>query len=76
MLYVAFSVDFYLYSYWMCCLDYVQVLYTDGDEEVLNLKKEKWEYIGGDSGSDGVGCSLIYILLLILVFLSDADKIC
>ncbi|KAG2691389.1 hypothetical protein I3760_08G006400 [Carya illinoinensis] len=30
-----------------------RVLYTDGDEEVLNLKKEKWEYIGGDSGSDG-----------------------
>ncbi|KAG2700296.1 hypothetical protein I3760_07G224800 [Carya illinoinensis] len=30
-----------------------KVLYTDGDEEVLYLKKEKWEFIGGDSVSDG-----------------------
>ncbi|KAE8056284.1 hypothetical protein FH972_013070 [Carpinus fangiana] len=30
-----------------------KVLYTDGDEETLYLKKEKWELIGGDSGSDG-----------------------
>lgn len=32
-----------------------QVLYIDGDQEVLNLKKEKWEYIEGDFGSDEVG---------------------
>ncbi|KAF5456808.1 hypothetical protein F2P56_026247 [Juglans regia] len=30
-----------------------KVLYTDGDEEVLYLKKEKWEFVGGDSVSDG-----------------------
>jgi hypothetical protein len=30
-----------------------KVLYDDGDEEILNLKKEKWEFIGDDSGSDG-----------------------
>lgn len=29
-----------------------KVLYIDGDQEVLNLKKEKWEYIEGDFGSD------------------------
>ncbi|KAL8475229.1 hypothetical protein ACS0TY_031586 [Phlomoides rotata] len=29
-----------------------RVSYTDGDEEVLNLKKERWEFIGGDMVSD------------------------
>ncbi|KAG6598548.1 hypothetical protein SDJN03_08326, partial [Cucurbita argyrosperma subsp. sororia] len=29
-----------------------KVLYTDGDEEILNLKKERWEYIDDDSGSE------------------------
>lgn len=29
-----------------------KVLYTDGDEEILNLKKEKWEIIKSDSESD------------------------
>ena len=33
----------------------MQVLYTDGDEEILNLKKERWEYIDDDSGSERVG---------------------
>ncbi|XP_059658238.1 sister chromatid cohesion protein PDS5 homolog C-like [Cornus florida] len=28
-----------------------KVLYRDGDEEVLNLKKERWELISGDSDS-------------------------
>lgn len=29
-----------------------KVLYTDGDEEILNLKKERWEYIDDDSESE------------------------
>ncbi|XP_062097335.1 sister chromatid cohesion protein PDS5 homolog C isoform X2 [Humulus lupulus] len=32
-----------------------KVLYNDGDEEVLNLKREKWEFIEGDSVSDEEG---------------------
>ncbi|EXB86689.1 hypothetical protein L484_013220 [Morus notabilis] len=28
------------------------VWYNDGDKETLNLKREKWEFIGDDSGSD------------------------
>ncbi|KAI8569303.1 hypothetical protein RHMOL_Rhmol02G0268300 [Rhododendron molle] len=29
-----------------------QVSYTDGDEEVLNLRQEKWEFVGDNSLSD------------------------
>lgn len=29
-----------------------QVLYTDGDEEILNLKKERWEFIEDSLTSD------------------------
>ncbi|TXG62253.1 hypothetical protein EZV62_013616 [Acer yangbiense] len=29
-----------------------KVLYNDGDEEILNLKRERWELIGEDSESD------------------------
>ncbi|KAK3211330.1 hypothetical protein Dsin_016036 [Dipteronia sinensis] len=29
-----------------------KVLYNDGDEEILNLKRERWEFIGEDSESD------------------------
>ncbi|XP_008445261.2 sister chromatid cohesion protein PDS5 homolog C [Cucumis melo] len=29
-----------------------KVLYTDGDEEILNLKKEKWQYIDDESESE------------------------
>ncbi|CAK9178635.1 unnamed protein product [Ilex paraguariensis] len=29
-----------------------KVLYTDGDEETLNLGKERWEFVKGDSASD------------------------
>ncbi|KAF7150958.1 hypothetical protein RHSIM_Rhsim02G0215600 [Rhododendron simsii] len=29
-----------------------KVSYTDGDEEVLNLRQEKWEFVGDDSMSD------------------------
>ncbi|KAF4363730.1 hypothetical protein G4B88_000959 [Cannabis sativa] len=29
-----------------------KVLYNDGDEEILNLKREKWEFMESDSGSD------------------------
>ncbi|KAJ4707792.1 Sister chromatid cohesion PDS5 B-B [Melia azedarach] len=29
-----------------------KVCYNDGDEEILNLKREKWELLGGDSDSD------------------------
>ncbi|XP_062094185.1 uncharacterized protein LOC133800247 [Humulus lupulus] len=32
----------------------IKVLYNDGDEEVLNLKREKWEFIEGDCRSDEV----------------------
>lgn len=39
----------------------MQVLYTDGDEEILNLKKERWEYIDDDSESERVGgCVNLY----------------
>ncbi|KAL2237373.1 UNVERIFIED_CONTAM: Sister chromatid cohesion protein PDS5 [Sesamum indicum] len=30
-----------------------KVLYTDGDKEVLNLRRERWEFIGDDLVSDG-----------------------
>ncbi|KAL0291023.1 UNVERIFIED_CONTAM: Sister chromatid cohesion protein PDS5 [Sesamum angustifolium] len=30
-----------------------KVLYTDGDKEVLNLRRERWEFIGDDLISDG-----------------------
>ncbi|XP_052209614.1 sister chromatid cohesion protein PDS5 homolog C-like [Diospyros lotus] len=30
-----------------------KVLYTDGDEEILNLKREKWQFVRDDSASDG-----------------------
>lgn len=29
--------------------------YIDGDQEILNLKREKWEVIENESGSDEVG---------------------
>ncbi|XP_007011734.2 PREDICTED: protein IWS1 homolog [Theobroma cacao] len=29
-----------------------KVLYNDGDQEILNLKREKWEFIEDESGSD------------------------
>ncbi|KAI4376198.1 hypothetical protein MLD38_013988 [Melastoma candidum] len=29
-----------------------KVVYTDGDEEILNLKKEKWEFVKEPTGSD------------------------
>lgn len=42
-----------LYVFYKCRS--VQVLYTDGDEEILNLKKEKWQYIDDESESEQVG---------------------
>ncbi|KAF8400534.1 hypothetical protein HHK36_013833 [Tetracentron sinense] len=30
-----------------------KVLYVDGDKETLTLRKERWEFVGGDSGPDG-----------------------
>lgn len=33
----------------------MQVLYTDGDEEILNLKNEIWEFTHDDSESEPVG---------------------
>ncbi|GAV59950.1 hypothetical protein CFOL_v3_03481 [Cephalotus follicularis] len=32
-----------------------RVLYLDGDEEILNLKRQRWEFLGGDSGSKATG---------------------
>ena len=42
----------------------MQVLYTDGDEEILNLKKEKWQYIDDASESEQVG-GCVNILLVV-----------
>ncbi|KAL7187250.1 hypothetical protein ACSBR1_037337 [Camellia fascicularis] len=43
-----------------------KVSYTDGDEEILNLRNERWELVNAKSESDGVGNWLIDILVLIL----------
>ncbi|XP_072990432.1 sister chromatid cohesion protein PDS5 homolog C-like isoform X3 [Typha latifolia] len=32
-----------------------KILYNDGDVEVLLLSKERWEFVGGDTESDGQG---------------------
>lgn len=38
--------------------------YNDGDQEILNLHKERWLYVEGDSESDGVcDCHIICIRL-------------
>jgi len=34
-----------------------QVLYDDGDEEILNFKEEKWEIVEADADPDVVGFS-------------------
>lgn len=31
-----------------------QILYDDGDEEMLNLKKQRWELVDVDVSLDGV----------------------
>lgn len=36
-----------------------QVFYDDGDEETLNLVKEKWKVIDADSDADEVGVWLV-----------------
>ena len=43
----------------------MQVLYMDGDQEILNLKKERWEFIDDDSESEQVGCCVNCILLVV-----------
>lgn len=45
----------------------MQILYKDGDEEILNLKNEKWEFVEGGSVLDAV--STFFILLQYLVLL-------
>jgi len=35
-------------------------LYDDGDEETLNLVKEKWKFIEADSDADEVGLRLFF----------------
>lgn len=40
------------------------MLYTDGDEEILNLKKERWEPIVDDVLPEGV-CVFPYIVFCI-----------
>jgi len=42
-------------------------LYDDGDEETLNLVKEKWKVIEADSDADEVGICLV---LFTTIFLS------
>ncbi|XP_041020647.1 uncharacterized protein LOC121262297 isoform X2 [Juglans microcarpa x Juglans regia] len=62
-----------------------QVLYADGDEEILNLKKERWELVGdnvlrGGQGTDlpelyaSCDLSLIYIYISGLCILSRLEK--
>lgn len=41
--------------------------YDDGDEEILNLKREKWAVIYDESASDKVGSFLIYITSFYLI---------
>lgn len=43
--------------------------YTDGDEETLNLKREKWEFIEVESRSDAVSGCLICISMPKLVWM-------
>lgn len=39
------------------------MLYSDGDEELLNLKKENWKLIGNNDFPEGVGfSSMVYFL--------------
>ncbi|KAL6498278.1 hypothetical protein OROGR_028675 [Orobanche gracilis] len=38
-----------------------KVVYNDGDEEVLNLKRQKWELVGDNLVSDGV-CNLLTLV--------------
>lgn len=46
------------FSLFLCSLLFVKVSYDDGDEEILNLKKQRYELIGGDALPVGVGVSL------------------
>lgn len=49
-----------------------QVLYVDGDEEILNLKKERWEFVE-DSLSSDVSIILMLVLLSIAPFVLSPD---
>lgn len=51
-----------------------QVLYVDGDEEILNLKKERWELVG-DNVLPVVGLFLLLHLLLFFSLLTWYGKI-
>ncbi|KAI3472926.1 hypothetical protein Pfo_030352 [Paulownia fortunei] len=50
-----------------------KVLYTDGDKEVLNLRRERWEFVGDDLVSDGDQDVNIQVMILPLTckFLSS-----
>lgn len=55
----------------------MQVLYTDGDEEILILKRQKFELIGDDSESDKVShylSCLLDFLDVVLIHLIDRKK--
>lgn len=54
----------------------VQVIYSDGDVEILLLKKERWEFVKDDSNIDVVShdfCIFFYRFVLMLIY---ADLIC
>lgn len=51
----------------------LQVLYEDGDVEILNLEAEKWKLVEGDSGDKvgTTGFNNINLITSMLLFLMD-----
>lgn len=39
-----------------------KVIYGDGDQEILNLTKERWELVDNDNASDPVGSCQAFLL--------------
>lgn len=53
----------------------VQIVYIDGDVEILLMKKERWEFVKDDNKNDMVGHNF-HLFKCIVLMLTSADLIC